>query len=244
MSNTDTKKQPDHHTYLPKQALIVYSTNPAENDQGPEAKYYIEVSDIMSDSGRAYIGAGKPVTKETLQTMMDVVAESDKQTFFSITDIVPTNLLIIDQRAGRKVVAWWKPAQRQTLLMKGKNALTCWVPPMVFIVRNNRMAVAALNKNKRPTINARLFHAPFFNVYNDMKVCLGNVKAPKTSGDIRELIEAWEKAFWKSEFTDSVTGAYNKSDLARWWRKKRRGRFNLKKLKMSNINLRSLCENL
>lgn len=235
------KKQPDGAIYHPKQAMIVYATHP---QHGIESRYYLEVSDIMVDDKRAFIGAGKPVTKETLQTMMDVVAESDKQTFYSVSETVPTNLLVIDQRAGRNVIAWWKPALRQTLLIKGKASITCWVPPLVFIVRNNRLAVAALAKSRRPTINTRLHHAPFFNVYQDMKVCLGNVKPPKTSGDITELMTAWEKAFWQSEFTDTVTGAYKKKDLEMWWRKKRRGRFNVKKLKQSSINLKSLCENL
>lgn len=236
----EEQEQPNLSTYLPKQALIVYSTNPSDG----EAKYYIEVSDIMQDAGRAFIGAGKPVTKETLQTMMDVVAESDKQTFYSVSAIMPTNLLIFDQRAGRNVIAWWKPAQRQTLLIKNKPSITCWVPPLVFIVRNNRLAVAALTRSRRPTINSRLHHAPFFNVYNDMRVCLGNVKPPITSGDITELMTAWEKAFWQSEFTDTVTGAYNRKDLRTWWRTKRRGKFNVKKLKQSQLNLKSLCENL
>lgn len=243
MSHTTSNKQPDHSTYHPKQAMIIYSTNPAQRGS-TEAKYYIEISDIMSDNGRAFIGAGKPVTKETLQTLMDIVAESDKQSFFSAIDTVPTNLLMIDQRAGRNVIAWWKPAQRQTLLVKGKPSVTCWVPPMVFVVRNSRMAVAALNKSKRPSIGTKLHHAPFFNVYRDMNVCLGNVKVPKTSGDIKEFIAAWEGAFWKSEFTDTVTGAYDKKDLQRWWRQKRRGKFNLKKLKQSPLNLKSLCGSL
>lgn len=244
MSTTKEVRQPDPYTYFPKQALVVFATNPAQLSESSSSKYYIEISDIMEDRGRAYIGAGKPVTKETLQTMMDVIAESDKLTFHSVADIVPTNLLVLDQRAGRHMIAWWRPAQRQTLMMHGKQALTLWVPALVFVMKNERLAVAAMNKNRRPTVLTRLHHAPFYNVYNDMKVCLGSVKPPKTSGDIRELIDGWENAFWKSEFTESVTGAYKPRELSRWWRKKRRGKFPLKKLKVSSKNLKALCENL
>ncbi len=236
-------KQPELSFYSPKQALIVYSTNPAENNR-EETKYYIEVSDIMQDNGKAFIGSGKPVTKQSLQLLMDVVAKNDKQTYYSISNIIPTNLLVIDQRPGRNVIAWWQPIKRQTLLIKNKPSITAWVPPLVFIVKNNTLVVTALNKNRRPTIVTRLHHAPFFNVYSDHKVCLGNVKTPKISGDINELIAAWEKAFWNSEFTDNVTGAYTKPDLQRWWRKKRRGKFPVKKLKLSSTNLKALCENL
>lgn len=243
MSEKKEPRQPQAGFYSPKQALIVYSTNPAQLS-GESVKYYVEISDIMQDKSQAYIGAGKPVTKESLQMLMDIVAQSDKQTYFSVADVVPNSLLILDQRAGRNVIAWWKPAQRQTLIIKNKSSFTVWVPPMVFIVKNNTMAVAALTKNNRPTVSAKLCHAPFFNVYRDLKVCLGNVKPPKVSGDIRELIAAWEKAFWNSEFTDTVTGAYKRTDLNRWMRKKRRGKFPLKKLKQSNISLKTLCENL
>ena len=237
------KQQPDPHYYSPKQALIVYATNPSQNGQS-ESKYYIEISDIMQDANRAFIGAGKPVTKESLQLLMDVVAKSDKQTYYSISEIVPTNLLVIDQRPGRNVISWWQPAKRHTLLIKNKPSITAWTPPLVFVVKNNTLVVSALNKNRRPSIVTRLHHAPFFNVYSDHKVCLGNVKVPKTSGDINELIEAWEKSFWNSEFTDNVTGAYTKTDLQRWWRKKRRGKFPVKKLKLSSTNLKAICENL
>ncbi|HKR03487.1 MAG TPA: hypothetical protein VJY62_02545 [Bacteroidia bacterium] len=236
-------KQPNLSFYSPKQALIVYSTNPAEKDR-TETKYYVEVSDIMQDGSKAFIGSGKPVTKQSLQLLMDVVAKNDKQTYYSISDIVPTNLLVIDQRPGRNVIAWWQTTKRQTLLIKNKPSITAWTPPLVFIVKNNTLVVTALNKNRRPSILTRLHHAPFFNVYSDHKVCLGNVKVPKTSGDINELIAAWEKAFWNSEFTDNVTGAYSKTDMQKWWRKKRRGKFNLKKLKQSTTNLRAICENL
>lgn len=239
MKNNELK-QPDPATYFPKQAMVVYATNPAEEG----TRYYIEISDIMEDKGRSYIGAGKPVTKETLQTLLDVVAESDRQTFYSITNTVPTNLLVIDQRAGRNILAWWKPAQRQTLTIKGKASVTNWVPAMVFVVRGDRLAVAALTQNRKPTISSRLYHAPFFNVYREMNVCLGNVKPPKTSGDIKELLEAWEQAFWRSEFTEVVAGAYTSKDLNAWWRKKRRGKFNVKKLKQSQTTLKSLCEKL
>jgi PRTRC genetic system protein B len=241
MKDKKEKKQPDASMYSPKQAMVVYATNPAQSNDR-ESKYYVEVSDIMQEANRAYIGAGKPVTRESLQMIMDVVARSDKQTYYSISDTIPSHLLIIDQRAGRNVIAWWKPAQRQTLLMRGKPSITAWTPPLVFIVKNKELCVGALTKNSRPTVTTRLSHAPFFNVYNDMHVCLGNVKPPQISGDIRELINEWEKAFWNSEFTDTVTGAYKKKDLELWWRKKRRGKFNLKKLKQSNANLKMLCE--
>ncbi len=241
-TTAEAPRQPEPIAYFPKQALVVYATNIMQTDRSNPSRYYIEISDIMQDKGRSFIGAGKPVTKQTLQTLLEVVAKSDKQTFFSIEETVPANLLVLDQRPGKNIIAWWRPAQRQTLQIKNRPSLTCWVPPLVFMVRNQRLAVAALNKNQRPGIASRLFHAPFFNVYNDMRVCLGDVKPPKTSGEIRELIAAWEQAFWQSEFTDTVTGAYAKKDLQRWWRKKRRGKFNLKQLKQSQINLKSLCE--
>lgn len=241
MSIENELRQPDLINYIPKQAMVIYSTNPRQGSS-ENVKYYIEISDIMMDAQRSFLSAGKPVTKQSLQMLMDVVAETDKQTFHSVSDITPANLLVIDQRAGRHILAWWRPAQRKTIMMQKRASHTLWVPPMVFIVKNQGLSVAAMNKSKRPGITTRLHHAPFFNVYNDMKVCLGTVKPPNTDGDIHQLIAEWEKAFWNSEFTETVSGAYKKTDLASWWRKKRRGRFNLKKLKISTINLRQLCQ--
>lgn len=241
---TDKKQpvQPDLSFYSPKQALVIYSTNPSQL-RDEEIKYYVEVSDIMADGGKSFIGSGKPVTKETLQLLMDVVAKSDKQTYFSFSDIVPTNLLLLDQRPGHNIIAWWQPAKKQTIMISKKAPATCWVPPMVFVVKDDSLYVAALTNNSKPKIASRLHHAPFFNVYSDLRVCLGNVKLPELTGDIAQLITAWEKAFWNSEFTENVASSYTKPDLIRWWRKKRRGKFPTKKLKLSGRNLKSLCAN-
>lgn len=236
-------KQPEVYYYSPKQALVVYSTNPLQNDN-KESKYYIEISDIMQDGKRSFIGAGKPVTKETLSGIMSIVADSDKQTFHSVTEIVPANLLLIDQRPGRNILAWWNTAKRKTLQMQNKKTVTVWMPPIVYIVNGDKLGVAALKSNRKPTIAARLYHAPFFNVYKDMHVCLGNVKPPKTDGNIPGLIAEWEKAFWNSEFTETVTGAYKKEDLIRWMRKSRRGKFDTKKLIQCGKNLKQLAESL
>lgn len=239
---TQAKVQPNPGTYFPKQAMIVYATTPVGDD--PKSRYYIEISDIVSDGGKAYVGAGKPLTRATLQTLMEVVNETDKKTFHSVANTIPSNLLLFDQRAGRNVIAWCRPAARQTILMKNKISITNWVPPLVFVVRDNKLAVAALTNSRKPTINSRLYHAPFFNVYNNLNVCLGTAKVPMQGGEIQELITEWEKVFWVSEFTENVTGAYTKTDLTTWWRKRRRGKFNVKKLKLSNHTLKSLCENL
>jgi PRTRC genetic system protein B len=235
------KKQPDPGIYSPKQAMVVYATRAADNIP---SKYYIEISDILSDAGKAYIGAGKPVTRATLQTLMNVVAEGDMKTFYSVANTIPPNLLLFDLRAGRNIMAWYKPASRQTILIKDKGSITNWVPPLVFIVKDQTLAVAALSKSAKPNVNTRLHYAPFFNVYSSLKVCLGDAKAPMGGGEIQELINEWEKVFWLSEFTEHVTGAYTKTDLIAWWRKRRRGKFNPKKLKLSDHTLKSLCENL
>jgi hypothetical protein len=48
-----------------------------------------------------------------------------------------------------------------------------------------------------------LYHAPFFNVYEDGRVCLGTVdKRSKDWNHLEEFIEVWEQRFFNSYFTD------------------------------------------
>lgn len=56
----------------------------------------------------------------------------------------------------------------------------------------------------RPDLKTPLFHAPLPNVYNDGKVCMGNVKKPGSTIEISDLISSWQKAFWGSEFTNHL----------------------------------------
>ncbi len=235
--------QPQPLLYVPKQVITVFSTNPAGTGDS-DTKYYLEISDIMIDKGKTVQSASRPLTRESLQRVMEVLSSGDKTTFHAVNSVVPTSLILIDQRAGKQMIAWWKPACRQPVIMQGKKSMLLWVPPLVYVVNGNKLAVGALQKNKKPTLVSKLFHAPFYNVYKDLKVCLGSVKPPKGTGDIQEMIESWEKCFWNSEFTTSVTGAYQHKDLKRWWRSRRRGRFPVKKLKGTTLTLGQLCKNV
>jgi len=59
-----------------------------------------------------------------------------------------------------------------------------------------------LSKDARPDANANLYHAPFFNIYGDGKVCMGNVNVGiDTDCALEEFMERWQSYFFTSYFS-------------------------------------------
>ncbi|MEH3112188.1 hypothetical protein [Pedobacter terrae] len=49
------------------------------------------------------------------------------------------------------------------------------VPPMLWFANKNSLSVFALATDRRPTEKTPLHYAPFFNIYEDGRVCMGTV---------------------------------------------------------------------
>jgi PRTRC genetic system protein B len=247
MKKEKEKSQPNIRQYLPKQVITIFGTSAKpeqEGDDQTEHRYYVEIADVMNDKGKAFVGAGRPLTQNTLQHLMAAAMEDGKRTLSTIKGLAPTNMLMLDQRPGRQLLAWWRPAEKRVMFLDKKQPFKAEVPALLYVASQGTLSVAALKDNKRPLLTTKLMHAPFFNVYHDSKVCLGTVRAPKNIEDIRETMEEWEKCFWSSEFTETVSGGYSNHQLNKWWRKKKRQKFSPKKLKPTNKTLKQLCESL
>ena len=50
-----------------------------------------------------------------------------------------------------------------------------YVPPMLWYASKYSLAVFALATDRRPKENTPLYYAPFLNIYEDGKVCMGTV---------------------------------------------------------------------
>lgn len=70
------------------------------------------------------------------------------------------------------------------------------VPPLLWLANKQNLVIFALASDRRPTEKTMLYHAPFFNVYDNGSVCMGTVDVNiKNSASIEEFTEAWEKYF-------------------------------------------------
>jgi PRTRC genetic system protein B len=77
-------------------------------------------------------------------------------------------------------------------------------PALVWSVTRGDLKIRALRENKRPRGETMLAVAPFWNLSEDGRVCLGSMRCPESSSVAS--IERWEQSFYESAFTHANVG--------------------------------------
>lgn len=183
--------------YHPTSALVFYKTIGTETDM------YVEHFDM--DSNGMPINAHPLTVKEANVLAKALQTDEEKnKAFLKPKGILPTNILHIDP-SGKGTVLWYtKAQQRQLYFVNGlgiPNGIA-QVPPMLWLASKNSLAVFALGTDRRPTKKTPLHYAPFFNIYEDGRVCMGTVTIDiKNSASVEEFIRAWQSYFFNSYFS-------------------------------------------
>ena len=146
--------------------------------------------------GAPYLDAGRPVTVEFLRTLA-------RDLGLGITpEILPPSVLM----RTPDLTAWWVPAAvrpmffSQTSDGKTLNGRSFPHPPLVLAVDGDHsLSVRALMQDCRPGPQSAIGVAPYWNVDERGRVCLGSMSTPQTAG-IASL-DAWVSGFFDSEFT-------------------------------------------
>jgi PRTRC genetic system protein B len=120
------------------------------------------------------------------------------------TEILPEHVLVRNEL----VTAWWRPAQQRTMFFHPDTPLAPVdgkkfpIPPLVFRVVSGCLAVRALVESARPQADTPLSIAPFWNVFEDGRVCHGSMRAPDDTS--LNALDLWENAFFGSNFTHTI----------------------------------------
>lgn len=183
--------------YYPKSALVFYETTGTETDM------YVEHFDM--DSNGTPVNAHPLTVKEAniLAKALQTDEERNKA-FLRPKGILPTNILHINP-SEKNTVLWYTKSQQRQLYFVNSLGIpngTAQVPPMLWFANKNNLAVFALSTDRRPNEKTPLHHAPFFNIYEDGKVCMGTVNIDiKNSASVEEFVQAWESYFFNSYFS-------------------------------------------
>ncbi len=202
--------------YHPKSALVFYQT------QGPNADTYVEHFDM--DRNGNPINAHPLTIREAhvLAKALDTQKE-ESLAFLKPNGVLPTNVLHINP--GEKgSVLWYTKAKEQTLFFIESlgipNGKAC-VPTLLWFANKQGLRIYALTTCKRPTEKTSLYHAPFFNVYDNGNVCMGTVNVDiKKSASLLEFIATWESCFFNSYFSHLMQNHYPvKGNCVSLWKK-------------------------
>lgn len=202
--------------YHPKSALVFYET------KGRTTDVYVEHFDM--DKNGNPINAHPLTVREANILAKSLCTEKDKdKAFLKLNGILPINILHLNPSAKKGTVIWYTKAQQRKLFfvegLQIPNGKAC-VPPMLWYANKNNLAVFALATNRRPTEKTPLHYAPFFNIYEDGKVCMGTVSIDiKKSASVEEFVQAWEHYFFNSYFSH-LLGKHNpiKGDCVNVWK--------------------------
>ncbi|MCP1994414.1 PRTRC system protein B [Flavobacterium sp. HSC-61S13] len=198
MNNTNDITASFGTLYHPKSALVFYETKGATTD------VYVEHFDM--DKNGTPINAHPLTVKEAKVLARALQTEKDKDNaFLKSNGILPTNILHINPNTDKGAVLWYTKAQRRQLYFVSgldiPNGLA-YVPPMIWFANKNSLSVFALASDRRPTEKTPLYFAPFLNIYEDGKVCMGSVNINiKNSASVEDFIKAWEDYFFNSYFS-------------------------------------------
>lgn len=184
--------------YHPKSALVFYES------KGLDKEVYVEHFDI--DINGKPINAHPLTEREAGALAKALTTEKQKQTaFLKSGGILPTNILHINPSRDKGAVIWYTKSQKRPLYFiegLGIPSGQGFVPAMVWQATKNSLRVCALFGNSRPTEKTPLYYAPFFNIYEDGRVCMGSVSIDiKESACVEEFTKAWEDYFFNSYFS-------------------------------------------
>lgn len=225
--------------YRPVKALIVFGKGESGlND------VYVESYDM--DIQGTPINAHPLSGRECAALAHALRTEENNKAFLKCKGILPKNLLYLSGGdKGNGCAIWHTHVQTRSLFFRGLDIPDgeANVPPLVWRATKDRLQVWAL-KNNRVTAETPLYRAPFFNLYRDATVCMGNVDIEADSTDCLERFMAfWEQAFWNSAFSHLIDHNIPiEGDLEALWRELITSgkRFPASRMKKTTLTLKNL----
>jgi PRTRC genetic system protein B len=201
--------------YHPVKALILFNCKDNQN----QTSTYVESYDM--DKGGCLIN-GHPLSVKEANALAKslLIAEKKQRNFLNPKGILSPDVLFL--KTGNDGFAIWQtPPQRAKLLFSENLDIPCGeasLPAILWRAGKNSLSVFAI-ADEKVKADTLLYHAPFFNVYADGKVCMGNV-AIKITNDcsLEDLIVLWQDYFFNSYFSHLFSGHHPvKGNIVQLW---------------------------
>lgn len=184
--------------YHPTKALVVFERKSDYNQNS----CYVECYDMDKDG---FPINGHPLTIKEANNLAKslIIAEKKQRNFLNPNGLLKPNIMFL--KTGNDGFAIWRtPVQKAKLLFTESLDIPCGeacVPPLLWRAGKNSLSIFAL-QDESVTEKSLLYHAPFFNVYADGRVCMGNVpiKIPNDC-PLENFMVLWQEYFFNSYFS-------------------------------------------
>ncbi|MBT2560177.1 PRTRC system protein B [Pedobacter sp. ISL-68] len=197
--------------YIPYKALLIYNCQ-KENDHNistDEANsVYVESYDIGLQGNP--INAHPLSLNESIALAELLQSSAEMQNgFLKSQGLLPNNLLYLKPDNNGFAVWYTPPQQREMFFVRGLGipCARAYVPAMVWKAGRDSLCVFAVKGKSKPTAKTALYHAPYFNIYANGNVCMGNVNISIDRGThLENFMMQWESYFFGSYFSHTING--------------------------------------
>ncbi len=190
-----------HHHFKLTEALLIYRSE-------DQTYHHSDNSFITHHAVRTGPSARQPTLGPATPLSVDFV----QSLIQSLGGRIPVEFLPehVIARADR-AISWWTPPQKRRMYfgkthgdMEKITGALFPQPALIWGATAHGLSVRAFKGTRRPTSDTKLCVAPYWNVFESGKVCLGSMRIPKVS--TVASIPQWEKSFFESEFTHGNVG--------------------------------------
>lgn len=202
--------------YNPVKAFVVYQKDTAEKS------IYVEAYDM--DKNGYPINAHPLSLKESTQ-LASALDTSDELTrkFLKPSGLLPKNVLHLNPEHDGSAI-WYTPAQKGCLFFVESLGIPngkAFVPPLLWKATKNTLYIYAMETQTEINQETALYHAPFFNLYTDGRVCMGTIKVDiKADCHLEDFIQSWEQYFFNSYFSHLIgNGSPIRGNIIQLWQK-------------------------
>jgi PRTRC genetic system protein B len=189
-----------NEAYTAYKGIVVFKSG-IENSRN----FYVESFDFTAD--------GRPINfhplshNESLGLAETLYPNTNQTGFLHCRGMLPKKVLYVST-AHNGAAMWYTTAKIQHLFFKESLNIPCGyaqVPALLWFATKDDLRIFALSSNGRPSETTQLYHAPFFNIYEDGDVCMGSVDINiKKDCGLIPFMEKWEMYFFKSYFSHLI----------------------------------------
>jgi PRTRC genetic system protein B len=183
----------ENHRFELREALLIYGDR--------QRSFVTRHAVVHQKEGPPTLEPAQPLTLAFLESLTRSLSGSFPAEILSETVLAK----------GERMIVWWTPACRRKMFYEnaeGKgaalNGKVFAQPSLVWHVENGELRIRAIVDNKRPTANTKLCVAPFWNLADDGRVCIGTMRHPESA--TAASIPDWERGFYESGFTHANIG--------------------------------------
>jgi len=186
--------------YHPVKAFVIYEKDASDKS------IYVESYDIDNNG---YPINAHPLSEKESNQLANALDTSDElqRNFLKPSGLLPKNVVYINPDHNGYAI-WYSPAQRLDLFFADSLGIpngVASIPPLLWKACKKSLYLYALYDVTTINEQTDLFHAPFFNVYDEGKVCMGTVSINiKADCPLEEFIKQWEQYFFNSYFSHLI----------------------------------------